>query len=106
MTARRPPCPWCPLLMRMPLSISEHRRDHTGLRGPRQRPTFCGNAIYTLCGCSAKLVLHHLAGGVQRQLVEELYIAGHLESRHSVAAPVDDVLRARCGATLDHHERL
>src|SRR5262245_24213726 len=80
-------------------------------RRPGQRRPSCGNAIYTLCARSAvqllQVVLDHLAGGVQRQLVEELYIPGHFETRHSSATEFDDVVAAyRRSPGFHHDERL
>ena len=42
----------------------------------------------------AEKVLHHLAGGVERQLVDELDRPGDLVVGHLVAAPVDDRRRS------------
>src|ERR1700712_3911948 len=68
----------------------------------------CGNAISALYVPSAQPVLHDLARGVRRQLVEELYIPGHLVSGHSLPTPGDECVG---GGRLDgvapaDHERL
>src|SRR6476646_3588018 len=93
--------------MRMPFPILSIAATIPSLRRSGQSRTSCGNAIYTLCVRSAQLVLHHLAGGVQRQPVEELYIPGHLETRHALAAPRDELVSAHRGsAVLRDDERL
>src|SRR5215218_574301 len=70
-------------------------------------PVSCGNAHTALCVCSAKTVLDDLARRVGGQLVQELYIARHLVSRHSVATPGDQLIGRRRGDIWpSHHERL
>src|ERR1700712_2616625 len=67
----------------------------------------CGNAHSALCVRSAKTVLDDLARRVGRQLVQELYIARHLVSRHSVATPGDQLVSRWPGDVgPGHHERL
>src|SRR6478752_1026603 len=101
--------------MRMSFFILSIAATIPASAGARQRAVFYGNAIYPLCECSTaivlQLVLHHLAGGVQRQLVDELYIPRHLETGHAIATPGDQLLGRRGAVTvvpgiLGYHEGL
>src|SRR5262249_28072808 len=53
---------------------------------------------------SAQLVFHDLAGGVERELIEELDVPGHLVAGHPVPAPGDELLGGHEAAA--DHERL
>src|SRR5262249_1846183 len=84
---------------------------------PRRRPKIpvnCGNSIFQFSkwrfrilpknGHLPQLVLLHLTGGVEGQVVEDLPIPRHLEARHPLAGPADQLVAG--DRTVQHDERL
>src|ERR1700722_6812743 len=55
---------------------------------------------------SPKLVLHHLPGGVQRKLTEELDVSWRFESSHPFAAPGHQIFLGHCAFRMGHHKGL
>ncbi|MEZ5168346.1 MAG: TIGR03564 family F420-dependent LLM class oxidoreductase [Acidimicrobiales bacterium] len=51
-----------------------------------------------------QLVLHHLAGGVERDVVDHVHLAGHLVVGHPVATPRGELADVELGPRGEHHE--
>src|ERR1700712_3213529 len=82
-------CPIASYAMRMAFSILSIALTIPHSQTDSPRLVSCGNAVSKLCERSAQSILHDLAGGVRRQLVEEHYISRDLVTGHSLAAPLD-----------------